>query len=85
MLVGTQCQHATARRAADETLLQQVGLDDLLQRIARLRERRRERFNADRSAVVMLGDAGEIAMIEGIEPLAVDFELPQRPIGHLAR
>jgi type I pantothenate kinase len=34
VLVSPEREHAPARRTADEALLQQVGLDDFLQRIA---------------------------------------------------
>ena len=83
MLVGPQRQHAPARRAADEALLQQEGLDDLLQRVARLGQGGRQRLDADRAAVVVPGDAGEIAVVERIEALAVDLELLQRAVGDL--
>ena len=83
VLVGPQRQHAPARRAADEALLQQERLDDLLQRVARLRQGRRQRLDADRAAVVVAGDAGEVAVVERIEALAVDLELAQRPVGDL--
>ena len=83
MPIRLKRQHAPPRRAADEALLQQIGLDDLLQRIARLRQRRRDGLDADRSAVVVLGDAVEIAVIERVEAFAVHLELAQRPVGDL--
>src|SRR5262245_2774801 len=52
--VGAQHQDAPARRAADEALLQQVRLDDLLQRVARLRQGGRDGLDAHRPAVVVL-------------------------------
>jgi hypothetical protein len=48
---------APARRALDEALLDQIGLDDLLDRVARLGQRGRDRLDADRAAAVILGDA----------------------------
>ena len=60
-----------------------IGLDDLLQRVARLRQRRRQRLDADRAAVVVRGDAGEIAAVERIEAFGVDLELAQRAVGDL--
>jgi hypothetical protein len=42
-------QHAAARRALDEALLDQIGLDDVLERVARLR-RGRDGLDADRPA-----------------------------------
>ena len=77
--VGLERGDAAARRAADEALLQQVRLDDLLQGIARLGQRRGNGLDADRAAVVALGDAGEVAAIERVEALGVDFERGRAP------
>ena len=76
MAVGLQRQHAPARRSPDEPLLQQVGLDDLLERVARLRQRRRHRLDADGAALVVARDAREVAVVERVEALAVDLECP---------
>ena len=54
-------QHPPARGALDQPLLQKIRLDDFLQRIAALRQRRRKRFNPDRPARVMLGHQPQIA------------------------
>ena len=51
MLVGPRRDDAPAWRPADETLLQQIRLDDLLQCIAGLRQRRRDGLDADRPTV----------------------------------
>src|SRR5262245_40762956 len=73
--VGAQGQYASARRAADEALLQKIRLDDLLQGIAGFGKRGRDRFNADRAAVVIFGDAAEIPVIQGIEAFAIHLKL----------
>ena len=49
--VGLGGGHAAARGAHDVALLDQVGLDHVLERAALLAERRGQRFHADRAAV----------------------------------
>ena len=56
MLERQRRQHAAARRALDEALLDQIGLDDLLDRVARLAQRRGDGFDAHRPAIIELGD-----------------------------
>src|SRR5260370_42703302 len=53
-------QQPAARRALQETALNQERLDDVLDRVARLGQRGRERLDPDRSAAVMHGDRREI-------------------------
>ena len=67
MLEGLAGQHAAARRALDEALLDQIGLDDLLERVARLAEGGGDGFDADRAAIVEFGNGGEVAPIELVE------------------
>ena len=67
MLPGLRRQHPSARCAGNQALLQQVWLDHILDRIARLRQRGSEGFNTDRTAAVILRDAGQVAAIELIE------------------
>src|SRR5262249_41505707 len=45
---------AAARRATEEPLLQEIRLINVFHRVARLRERGRDRFDADRTAVVVV-------------------------------
>ena len=68
-------EHAAARGARDEALLQQIGLDDFLDGVARLGQRRGDGLDADRAAAVIHGDAAQIAMIERVEPARVNLEL----------
>src|SRR5947208_16221243 len=63
-------QQAAARRATDETLLNEKRLDDFLDCIARLRERGGDGFDADRSAGEIDRDAAQVAAVERIEPAA---------------
>ena len=83
MREGLAREHAPARGARDEALLQQIRLDDLLDGVARLRQRGGERLDPDRTAAVIHGDAAQIAMIERIEPALVHFELRERAVGKL--
>src|SRR6185436_7942749 len=66
------------RRALNEAFLDQKWLDDLFDCVARLRERRRDGFDTDRTAAVVLRNHGEIAPVHRIEPGAVDFERAAR-------
>jgi hypothetical protein len=74
-------QHAAARRALNEAALDQKRLDDVLDRVARLRERRGNRLDADRAAAIVLGDQREIAAVHRVEPGGVDFEMAERAVG----
>src|SRR5215475_9746566 len=78
---GMRRQQPAARRALDEALLDHERLDDLLDRVARLRQRRSNRLDADRAAAVVLRDHRDIAPVHGIETGAVDFERVQRLVG----
>src|SRR5438045_9110123 len=78
MPVGDLGQHAAARGALQEALLQQIGLDDLFEDVALIAERRRHRLDADRAAAVMLGDRAQIAAVQRIEAAMIDFEALQR-------
>ena len=49
-------EQAPARRALQEALLDQIRLDDLLDRVARLGQRRRDGLDADRPAAVVERD-----------------------------
>ena len=84
MRPGLPCQHPAARRALDQALLQQVGLDHLLDGIAAFRQRRRQRFNPHRPATVVFGDQRQIAPVGAIQPQLIDPKPRQRPIGDLA-
>ena len=53
---GVAGEQPAARRALQEALLDQERLDDLLDGVARLGQRRRDRLDPDRPAAVVLGD-----------------------------
>src|ERR1043166_5265986 len=73
-----------ARRALHEALLDQERLDDLLDRVARLGERRRNGLDPDRSAAVIERDQREVAPIHGVEAGGVDLERVERLVGDRA-
>src|SRR5262245_53021703 len=52
---GVRGEQTPARRALDEALLDQEGLDDLLDGVARLRQSGRDRLDPDRATTVVLG------------------------------
>ena len=79
MAEGLRRQQAAARRALHEALLDQEGLDDLLDRVARLRERRGDGLDADRAAAEALGDQAEIAPVELVEAERIDLEPAAAP------
>jgi hypothetical protein len=54
---GQPREHPPARRALDQALLEEVGLDRLLDGVALLGEGRRDRLDADRPAAVVDADA----------------------------
>src|SRR5262245_37127802 len=78
---GVRGQQPAARRALDEALLDHERLDDLLDRVARLRERRSDGLDPDRAAAVVLGDHRDVAPVHGVEASAIDLERMQRLVG----
>src|SRR5690606_24511437 len=72
--VGLVGGHPPARGAHQEALLDQVGLDHVLQGAALLAQRRGQRFHADRAAVEVLDDQVEQAPVQAVEALRVDAE-----------
>src|SRR5438309_105305 len=61
MAEGVRREQASARGALDETFLDQKRLDDLLDGVARLRQRRRDGLDPDRPAAIVLRDVDQIA------------------------
>src|SRR6266705_5675834 len=56
-------QQPAARRALQIAALNQERLDDILDGVARLRQRRRHGLNADRAAAVIHCDSAEVAPV----------------------
>ena len=78
---GLRGQQSSARRALDETFLDQERLDDLLDGVARLGQRRGDGFDSDRAAAVVLRNIDEVAPIHCIEAGGIDFELEEGAVG----
>src|SRR5215475_11782937 len=53
---GVRGEQSSARRALNEALLDQERLDDFLDGVARLRQRRRDGLDPNRTAAVVLRD-----------------------------
>ena len=77
-------QQPPARRALHEAELDQIGLDDLLDRVARLGERGGDGLDADRAAAEAERDAVEIAPVHQVEADGVDVEQLERGVGERA-
>src|SRR4249920_2988022 len=67
MLIGLVGRHAPARAAHDVALLDQIRFDDILERTAFFRQRRRERFHADRTAFEVFDDHAQQSAIGFVE------------------
>ena len=76
-------EQPSARRALHEALLDKIGLDDILDRVARLRQRRRDRLDPDRPAGEVFCDHDEVAPVERVEAVRVHLERKERVIGDL--
>ncbi len=76
-------QHAAARGALQQALLDEIGLDHLLDAVALLGERRGQGVDPDRSATVVVGDASQVAPVHRIQPAAVHVETAQGGVGVL--
>src|SRR5580704_16792832 len=85
MTEGVRRQEAPARRALHEAKLDEIGLDDVLDRIARLGERGGDGLDSDRAATELDGDHVEITSIHLVEPNDVDVEQLERAVGERAR
>ena len=72
--VGAGAGHAAARGALDEALLEQIGLDNVLDRVAGLGDGGGEGVHADRAAAVVLDQGLEEAAVVGVEAGLVDLE-----------
>src|SRR5262245_43889597 len=75
---GMRRQQPAARRALDEALLDHERLDDLLDRVARLRQRRSDGLDPDRAAAVVLRDHRDVAPVHGVKAGGIDLERLQR-------
>src|SRR5205814_5514952 len=74
MAEGVRGQEPAARGALQIAALDQEWLDDVLDRVARLRQRRRHCLHADRAAAIVHRDRREIAAVHGIETGGLDLQ-----------
>src|SRR6202165_5770361 len=79
---GMRGQQPPARGALQITALDQKRLDDVLDRIARLRQCRGHRFHADPTAAVISREGGEITPVHSIEACGIDLRRAQRVVGN---
>ena len=77
--------HAAARRALQVTLLDEEGLQHVLDRVALLADGRGEIVDADRAAVEFGEHGLEELAVHDVEAGGVDIEHRQRGVGHRAR
>src|SRR5437773_8090522 len=78
MTVGVFGGDAAARRPLEIALLHQVRLVDVLDRLGVLAQRRRERFEPDRTAGELVHDRREEHAVDGVETLVIDLERGER-------
>src|SRR5262245_51453544 len=83
MLVSVAGGDAAARGAHDEALLDEIGLDDVLDGAALLAERRCQALDADRTAVELLDDRQQELAIHHVEAERVDIEHVECRLGYL--
>ena len=85
MAVGGDRCHAAARRALQITLLYQIGLEHVFNRIAFFTDRRGEIIDADRAAGEFFDHCEQQFAVHDIEPQRIDVEHFQRRIGDFLR
>src|SRR5271168_2151971 len=64
----------STRRALQEAALDEIGLDDVLDGVARLRQSGGQRLDADRTTAIVHRDGGEIPPVHAVEAGGIDFE-----------
>src|SRR5450631_927789 len=84
MAEGVRSEKPTARGALQIAALDQKRLDDVLDRIARLRQRGCHGLDADRAAAIVQRDGREITPVHGIEAGGIDLQRAQRMVGNRA-
>ena len=80
MFVGPSGRDSAAGGAADEALLQEVGLINVLDGVPRFRQCSRQGFYTHRSAFVVLDDDSEQPTVHLIEPDIVDLKPSTRQL-----
>src|SRR5690348_15347003 len=85
MFVSTRGGATAACGAGNESLFEQIRLDDVLERLGIFGEGCRDRADSGGAAAVLLDDRAQKGTIEAIESQRVDALAPQRLIGDLQR
>ena len=83
MAISRTGENAPPRGALHETLLHQIGLDDLLDGVARLAQRRGDGFDPHRPTTEILRNQRQIAAVESVQPARVHFQPGQGGVGDL--
>src|SRR5277367_3789478 len=81
MAEGVRGQESPTRRALHKAKLDEIGLDDVLDRVAGLGERGGDGLDPDRTAAELDGDRIEVTPIHLVEPNDVHVEEPKRAVG----
>src|SRR5690349_1723168 len=82
MTEGVRGKKPTTWGALQIAALNQKRLDNVFDGVARLRQCRRHRFDADRAAAVIHGNRREVAPVHGVEAGRIDLERTQRVVGN---
>ncbi len=77
---SARIQAAAARCTGDEAELDEIRLDDLFDRVARLGQASRQSLDANRPAAIDFGDHGKVAAVHGVQPKPVDIKAGQRRV-----
>src|SRR5690606_5144871 len=79
--ISVACDHTAARRAHDVALLDQIGLQNILDGVALFTDGRGQAINANRTAVEFFDQGQQQSSILVIQPALVDVEHVQCKIG----
>ena len=85
MLIRLLRNTASAGRSCEKPLLEKVRLIDIFQRYRLFVDRRRQRLNTDRAAVIVLNNAAQHTPIQRIETQMVNLQPVERFVRYVAR
>ena len=75
-------RHPSARCSLQQPLLNQIGLDDILQRIALLADCGRQVINTDRTAGEFFDDSEQEFSIHDVQAQPIDLQHRERRVGY---
>src|SRR5512139_3715040 len=81
MLPAAAVEAAPSCRPGDEAKLNEIGFDDLFQRVAGFAQSRCKRLDPDRSPAIEVRDHGQVAPVHRVEAEPIDFQPGQGPVG----